>query len=97
MSPFAHNPFFVSRFPMCQNAIKNILFRGATIILIFGINQLFAFLAFRKRDYTSYLMFTEDPIQKFLFALSRRFNRQTVLVSSFAALTFAAGFYDTLL
>ena len=97
MSSLANNPFFVSRFPVRQNAIKNVLFRGATIVLIFAINQLFAFLAFRKRDYTSYLMFAEDPIQKFLFALSRKFNRQTVLVSSFAALTFAGGFYDTLL
>jgi len=97
MSPFAHNPFLVSRFPVYQNAIKNILFRGATIILTFVISQLFAFLAFRTKDYTSYLMFAEDLIQKFLFSLSRKFNRQAVLVSSFAALTFAAGFYDTLL
>jgi hypothetical protein len=97
MSPSAHNPFLVSRFPVRQNAIKNILFRGATIILTFVIYQLFTFLAFRKRDYTSYLMFAEDLIQKFLFSLSRKFNRQAVLVSSFAALTFAAGFYDTLL
>ena len=97
MSPFAHNPFLVSRFPVHQNAIKNILFRGATIVLTFVIYQLFTFLAFRQRDYTSYLMFAEDLIQKFLFSLSRKFNRQTVLVAAFAALTFAAGFYDTLL
>ena len=97
MSPFAHNPFITSRFPVHQNAIKNILFRGATIILTFVIYQLFTFLAFRQRDYTSYLMFAEDLIQKFLFSLSRKFNRQTVLVAAFAVLTFAAGFYDTLL
>jgi hypothetical protein len=97
MSTLAHNPFLVSRLPVRQNAIKNILFRGATIVLTSVIHQLFAFLAFRKRDYTSYLMFAEDPIQKLLFARSRKFNRQAVLVSSFAALTFAAGFYDTLL
>lgn len=42
-------------------------------------------------------MFAEDLVQKFLFSVSRKFNRQAVLVSSFAVLTFAAGFYDTLL
>jgi len=97
MPSFARNPFVASRFPVHQNAIKNILFRGATIVLTFVIYQLFTFLAFRQRDYTSYLMFAEDHIQKFLFFLSRKFNRQTVLVAAFAALTFAAGFYDTLL
>ena len=93
----APHPFLVSRFPVLQNAIKNLLFRGATIILTVVFYRLFAFLAFRKGDYTSFLMFAEDLTQKFLFALSRKFNRQTVLVTSFAGFTFAAGFYDTLL
>jgi hypothetical protein len=97
MSPFSHNPFLISRIPVHQNAIKNILFRGATIVLTFVIYQSFSFLAFRKRDYTLYLMFAEDLVQKFLFSLSWKLNRQAVLVSSFAALSFAAGFYDTLL
>ena len=91
------HPFLVSRFPVLQNAIKNLLFRGATIILTVVFYRFFAFLAFRKGDYTSFLMFAEDLIQKFLFVLSRKFNRQAVLVTSFAGLTFAAGFYDTLL
>ena len=97
MSPFSQNPFLVSRFPVRQNAIKNILFRGATAILTFVIYQSFTILAFKNRDYTSYLMFAENLIQKLLFSLSRKFSRQAVLVCSFAALTFAAGFYDTLL
>jgi hypothetical protein len=42
-------------------------------------------------------MFAEDPIQKFLFVLSQKFNQQAVLVTSFAGLTVAARFHDTLL
>ena len=42
-------------------------------------------------------MFAENLIQKFLFSLSRKFNRQAVLVVAFTVLTLAAGFYDTLL
>src|SRR6266446_3381219 len=97
MPSLTNNPFIVSRFPVLQNAIKNLLFRGATIILTFVLYRFFSFLAFRKGDYTSFLMFAENHIQKLLFALSRKFTRQAFLVTLFAGLTFAAGFYDTLL
>ena len=36
-------------------------------------------------------------MQKILYAMSRRFSRQAILVLGFAALIFLAGFYDTLL
>lgn len=80
-----------------ENAIKNILFRASTILLQFFILRTFTFIAARLQAYTSYLMFTEDIVQKILYVMSRRFNRQAILVLGFAALISLAGFYDTLL
>ncbi|KDR82537.1 hypothetical protein GALMADRAFT_237885 [Galerina marginata CBS 339.88] len=91
------NFFFNSALPVGQNAMKNILFRGATVMLNIFVYRLFAFMAFKKQDYTSYLMFAEDIIQKALFTVSRRFNRQALLVALFTSIMAAAGFYDTLL
>ncbi|KAF8961965.1 hypothetical protein BDZ97DRAFT_1165956 [Flammula alnicola] len=95
--PLPSTSFFVSTLPVGQNAVKNILFRVATILLNFIILRLFAFLAFKTQDYTSFLMFSEDVIQKALYVFDRKLTRQTMLVAMFACLTGAAGFYDTLL
>ncbi|KDR70948.1 hypothetical protein GALMADRAFT_75735 [Galerina marginata CBS 339.88] len=91
------NFFVTSTLPVGQNAVKNILFRAATVMLNFVVYRLFALLAFKRRDYTSFLMFAEDVVQKAFFAVSRKFNQQALLVAMFASVMAAAGFYDTLL
>ncbi|KJA14054.1 hypothetical protein HYPSUDRAFT_49450 [Hypholoma sublateritium FD-334 SS-4] len=91
-----HNAFFASTIPVSQNAVKNIVFRVSAIVLNFVVLRFLAFVAFRRQDYTAFLMFAEDIIQKALFVVDR-FNKQAVLVLLFAALTFGAGFYDSLI
>ncbi len=91
-----HNAFFASTISVSQNAVKNIVFRVSAIVLNFVVFRTFAFIAFRQQDYTSFLMFAEDVIQKAFFVVNR-VNKQAVLVFLFAALTFGAGFYDSLI
>ncbi|KAF5328179.1 hypothetical protein D9619_013410 [Psilocybe cf. subviscida] len=94
---FPHSHLFVSSLVVEHNAVKNILFRAATIILDYVILRVFAFIAFQCRDYTSFLIFAEDIVQKTLFVVSRGFRRQALLVATFAVFMTAVGFYDTLL
>ncbi|KAF8875962.1 hypothetical protein CPB84DRAFT_1796233 [Gymnopilus junonius] len=97
MYSLSHNSFLASSLPVGQNVVKNIIFNAAGVVLSFGIYRIFSFLAFKGRDYTSFLMFGEDLIQKGLFVFSRRFNGQALLVTALAIMMVAAGFYDTLL
>ncbi|KAF5328182.1 hypothetical protein D9619_013415 [Psilocybe cf. subviscida] len=92
-----NSDFFTSSLIVNENAVKNILFRAATIVLDFAALRLFALIAFHSRDYTSFLMFAEDFIQRAMFAFSRGLGRQTLLVAAFAAVVTVVGFYDTLL
>ncbi|KAF5328240.1 hypothetical protein D9619_013409 [Psilocybe cf. subviscida] len=94
---FPHSPLFASSLVVGHNAVKNILFRAATIILDYVILRVFAFIAFQCRDYTSFLIFAEDFVQKALFVFSRGFRRQALLVAMFIVFVAAVGFYDTLL
>ncbi|KAF8153811.1 hypothetical protein B0H34DRAFT_67180 [Crassisporium funariophilum] len=89
--------FLASVLPVRENAVKNILFRAATIILQFVVYRIFSYLSYRSNAYTSFLMFAEDSLQQLYFIFSRKFNRQALLVLGFAVLTTLAGFYDTLL
>jgi len=92
-----NNAFLASSLPIGHSAVKNIIFRSATIVLHFVVYRFLSFIAFKTSDYASFLMFAEDAIQKTYFAIARGLNKQTILVLSFAVLTAAAGFYDTLL
>ena len=92
-----NNAFLASSLPIGHSAVKNIIFRSATVVLHFVVYRFLSFIAFKTNDYASFLMFAEDAIQKTYFATARGLNKQTVLVLSFAVLTVAAGFYDTLL
>jgi len=89
--------FVTSSLPVYQNAIKNILFRVATLLIQLTIYKFFSFLAFKSNAYTSFLMFNEDHIQKFLFVLSRGLTRRSLLVLAFAVLFAFGNLYDTLL
>jgi len=86
-----------SSLPVYKNSIKNILFRAATLLIQLAIYKLFSFLAFKSNAYTSFLMFKEDHVQKFLFVLSRGLTRHGLLVLVFAVFFAFANFYDTLL
>ncbi|KAF8993280.1 hypothetical protein BDQ17DRAFT_151393 [Cyathus striatus] len=89
--------FIVSSLPVHDNAVKNIIFHAATIMLQISITKFFAFLALRSNYYTSYLMFSENIIKKAVFAASRKFRPQALLVLLFAIAFSASNLYDTLL
>ncbi|KAF9525956.1 hypothetical protein CPB83DRAFT_858685 [Crepidotus variabilis] len=91
-STFAHSSLAVR-----DNAVKNVIFKAAAILLQFFLTQVFAFIAFKWNDYTAFLMFSETLAQKAFFAISRSFNSRALLVLTFAVLAVAFGFYDTLL
>lgn len=78
-------------------AVKSILFRCSALLLQFGTLKLFALFASMQQAYTSYLMFLEDPIQQFLFFLSRLCSLQGLTVFGFGVLFAAAGAYDVML
>ncbi|KAF8160058.1 hypothetical protein B0H34DRAFT_674311 [Crassisporium funariophilum] len=90
-------PFLASVLSVRVNAVKNILFQAAKIAFEFFLLRLFCFAAYKIEDYTSFLMFSEDVAQKMFFAISRKFNRQGLLVLFFVVLSTALGSYDTLL
>src|SRR5258705_15608 len=94
---FMSSPFVTSSLPVYQNAIKNILFRVATLLIQLSIYKFFSFLAFKSNAYTSFLMFNEDHIQKLLYVLSRGLSRRSLLVLTFAVLFAFGNLYDTLL
>ena len=98
MIPTMLQGFFTTSFlSVRENAVKNVIFRAATLLLQLFIVRTFAFIAARSNAYTSYLMFAEDFLQKFFYVTSRRFNRHALLLLAFAALGALSGLYDTLL
>ncbi|KAI9697185.1 MAG: hypothetical protein M1836_004749 [Candelina mexicana] len=92
-----YSTFTSSKLAVSQNAVKSILFRCAALLLQFAVFKVLALLAFKRKAFTSYLMFTEDYIQQGLFVISRKFIRGGLLVLFFAVFFTGAGFYDTLL
>lgn len=93
----AATPFYSSTLTVRDNTVKNVIFKAAAILIQFFLARIFAFVAFKLQDYTSYVMFSETLLQNIYFAVSRRFNTQAWIVLSFAVLAVASGFYDTLL
>ncbi|KIK03992.1 hypothetical protein K443DRAFT_94105 [Laccaria amethystina LaAM-08-1] len=89
--------FTTSVLSVRENAVKNVIFRAATLLLQLFIVNMFAFIAARSNAYTSYLMFAENFIQKFFYVTSRNFNRHALLLLAFVALGALSGLYDTLL
>ncbi|SPJ74082.1 uncharacterized protein FTOL_03812 [Fusarium torulosum] len=61
------------------------------------IYKIFSLLAARSHQFTSYLMFAEDYIQRYLFLSSRGFSRASLVVLSFSILNVLASLYGTLL
>jgi hypothetical protein len=89
--------FFWSSIPVAHNAVKSFIFRCAELLMGIFIFKFFALAAARSSQFTSYLMFAEDLIQRCLFVFSRGFSRAALLVIVFTIFSTAASLYGTLL
>ncbi|KIL88240.1 hypothetical protein FAVG1_08319 [Fusarium avenaceum] len=89
--------FIRSAIPLYHNAVKSIIFKCAEFLMGIFIFKLFSLIAARSNQFTSYLMFTEDYIQRTLFITSRGFSRAAIVVLFFSLLNIVVSLYGTLL
>ncbi|KAI8712162.1 hypothetical protein NCS52_01313700 [Fusarium sp. LHS14.1] len=89
--------FLASSIPLAHNAVKSLIFRCAELLMALFIYKSFALLAALSNQFTSYLMFAEDYIQRSLFLSSRGLSRASLIVLSFSILNVLASLYGTLL
>ncbi|KAH7187440.1 hypothetical protein BKA60DRAFT_602398 [Fusarium oxysporum] len=89
--------FIKSSIPLYHNAVKSIIFKCAELLMGIFIFKLFSLVAARSRQFTSYLMFTEDYIQRTLYISSRGLSRAGLVVLAFSLLNIAFSLYGTLL
>lgn len=61
------------------------------------IYKLLSFAAAKSHQFTSYLMFSEDYIQRWMFLSSRGFSRASLILFLFSVLSALASLYGTLL
>jgi len=92
-----HSPFVNSSLGIYHNALKSILFRIAELLLAYTIFKLFSLLAAKAKSFTSYLMFSEDHIQKSIYIVSERGSKNSFLVLGFTIAYSLAQLYGTLL
>ncbi|PKS05926.1 hypothetical protein jhhlp_007759 [Lomentospora prolificans] len=93
----AYSIFTASIIPVHHNAVKSIIFRCAELLMAVFIYKLFSLIAARSHQFTSYLMFAEDYVQRLLFLSSRGFSRAGLVVFLFTILNLLASLYGTLL
>ncbi|KAM0315728.1 hypothetical protein ACHAPQ_011518 [Fusarium lateritium] len=89
--------FIRSSIPLYHNAVKSIIFKCAELLMGIFIFKLFSLIAARSNQFTSYLMFTEDYIQRTLFISSRGLSRAGLIVLVFSILNVVLSLYGTLL
>ncbi|ORY06233.1 hypothetical protein BCR34DRAFT_590667 [Clohesyomyces aquaticus] len=89
--------FTASSLAITHNAIKSILFQCAQLLIAFTVWKLFSLLAAKTRKFTSYLMFSEDLIQKGRFMHSQKYSGGGILVLGFTIVYSLAQLYGTLL
>ncbi|KAH7148141.1 hypothetical protein DER46DRAFT_672228 [Fusarium sp. MPI-SDFR-AT-0072] len=89
--------FIKSSIPFYHNAIKSIIFKCAELFMGIFIYKLFSLIAARSNQFTSYLMFTEDYIQRILYISSRGASRAGLVVLIFSLLNIVLSLYGTLL
>ncbi|KAH7233072.1 hypothetical protein BKA59DRAFT_487625 [Fusarium tricinctum] len=89
--------FIRSAIPLYHNAVKSIIFKCAELLMGIFIFKFFSLIAARSNQFTSYLMFTEDYIQRTLFITSRGFSRAAIVVLFFSLLNIVVSLYGTLL
>ncbi|KAK3307751.1 uncharacterized protein B0T15DRAFT_490355 [Chaetomium strumarium] len=94
---YSTSTFLSSSIPVAHNAVKSIIFRCAELLMGLFIFKFASLAAARSGQFTSYLMFAEDHIQRFLFMKSRGLSRGAVLVFLYTMLHLAASLYGTLL
>jgi hypothetical protein len=92
-----HSGFAASTIAVYNNVAKQVLFKLAALLLQLFIFKIFALLASSRRAFTSYLMFTEDYIQKTLFIISRGFSAGGIIVFFLTLLLFVGTWFDALL
>ncbi|KAF5695633.1 hypothetical protein FDENT_258 [Fusarium denticulatum] len=89
--------FIKSSIPLYHNAVKSVIFKCAELLMGIFIFKLFSLIAARSRQFTSYLMFTEDYIQQILYISSRGLSRAGLVVLAFSLLNIVFSLYSTLL
>ncbi|KAH7240678.1 uncharacterized protein BKA55DRAFT_575583 [Fusarium redolens] len=89
--------FIKSSIPLYHNALKSIIFKCAELLMGIFIFKLFSLVAARSRQFTSYLMFTEDYIQRTLYISSRGLSRAGLVVLAFSLMNIVFSLYGTLL
>ncbi|CAG8949962.1 hypothetical protein HYFRA_00004294 [Hymenoscyphus fraxineus] len=91
------SPFISSSVSIYHNAIKSLVFSAAELLLAFSVWKFWSLIAAKGNLFASYLMFMEDPIQKFYFIISRGFSRASLVLFLFTTVYTAASLYGTLL
>ncbi|KAH6894748.1 hypothetical protein B0T10DRAFT_481042 [Thelonectria olida] len=89
--------FIASSIPLLHNAVKSLIFKCAELLMALFIYKVFSLLAARSNQFTSYLMFAEDYIQRWLFLSSSGLSRASLIVLFFSILNVVASLYGTLL
>ncbi|KAK0641937.1 hypothetical protein B0T16DRAFT_431542 [Cercophora newfieldiana] len=93
----AASVFVESSLPVAHNGVKSIIFRCAELLMGLFVFKFASLAAARSSHFTSYLMFSEDHIQRLLFLTSRGFSGATVLVFVFTVLSMFSSLYGSLL
>jgi hypothetical protein len=92
-----HTSFGASTIAVYNNVVKQVLFRLAALLLQVFVFKICALLASSRKAFTSYLMFSEDYIQKLLYIFSRGFSSGGIIVLLLTILLFVGTWFDALL
>lgn len=80
-----------------SNVAKQILFKLGALLLQISIYKTFALIASSWRAFTSYLMFTEDYVQRALYIFSRGFSSGGIIALFLTILLFLGTWFDAVL
>lgn len=80
-----------------STAIKSLIFRFAELLFTFAAYKVFSLIAAIQKSFTSYLVFSENPIQKAIFVFSRGVSKESALVVLFTVSYIVAELYGTVL
>ncbi|CEI70906.1 hypothetical protein FVEN_g9716 [Fusarium venenatum] len=89
--------FIKSSIPFYHNAVKSLIFKCAELLMGIFVYKLFSLIAARLNKFTSYLMLTEDYIQRTLYISSRGVSSAGLVVLGFSLLNILLSLYGTLL
>lgn len=92
-----HSGFAASTIAVYNNVAKQVLFRLGALLLQVFIFKICALLASSRKAFTSYLMFTEDYIQKILYIYSQGFSPRGIIVLLLTISLFVGTWFDALL